>query len=100
MKRKRRDWRYDYEASTRETWTAIGKVRHLTVKRLSGQDGIGWDVLQRIKNDLLGVDATAVEVFPPQSDVVNEANIRHLWEVDGIFKHGWPLNMRCMADWR
>jgi hypothetical protein len=38
-----------------------------------------WRDMQRIKNDLLGEQWAAVEVYPPQSLVVDDANIYHLW---------------------
>ena len=41
--------------------------------------GITWDELQEIKR-LLGLgDKCAVEIYPPEKDVVNVANMRHLW---------------------
>lgn len=43
------------------------------------QEGIPWEVLQSIKNELGYQDRDAVEVFPAQRDVVNVANMRHLW---------------------
>ncbi len=42
-------------------------------------DGISWDELQEIKNRIGYSENEAVEVFPAQSDVINVANIRHLW---------------------
>jgi hypothetical protein len=50
-----------------------------------------------VKNELLGEDALAVEMYPPAPDVVDEANIRHLWEVPpdllpfGLHRRGEPL---------
>lgn len=43
------------------------------------KDGISWEELQRIKNECGFADQCAVEVYPPESDVVNVANMRHLW---------------------
>ncbi len=54
-------------------------------KRRAGtdwRDGITWDELQRIKNETLGTDVWCVEVYPAQSDVVDVANMRHLWPLD------------------
>jgi hypothetical protein len=48
---------------------------------VDGRGGIGWDVLQALKDEYLGADAVAVEVYPAARDVVNEVNRRHLWEV-------------------
>jgi hypothetical protein len=45
------------------------------------KDGITWDELQAIKNNL-GFDRhTAVEIYPPADRTVNVANLRHLWIV-------------------
>lgn len=59
----------------------------LTVCRteLSGQnwrDGISWDDLQNLKRECGRGHRCAVELFPPDSAVVNVANMRHLWIVD------------------
>ena len=51
------------------------------MQRTDGGDGITWDELQQIKDECLGPDATAVEFYPPTTGVVNELNMRHLWEV-------------------
>lgn len=52
---------------------------------LSGQrwaDGISWDDLQRLKRECGRGEACAVELFPPDSTVVNVASMRHLWIVE------------------
>ncbi len=62
-----------------------GWTTHIKVQRLDGRAGISWDQLQEIKSEIAGPDARAIEIFPADCDVVNEANIRHLWIVpDGI----------------
>lgn len=43
------------------------------------QDGITWNDLQRLKRECGYGDADAIEVYPADADVVNVANIRHLW---------------------
>ena len=67
---------------------------HLRIRRRDGKPvRATWDVLQRIKNDFLGSDVMAVEVFPATEDVVFEANIRHMFLVpEGVLPrslHGW-----------
>jgi hypothetical protein len=63
---------------------------HLRISRHNGKPiTCDWDTIQAIKNQALGENATAVEFYPAQSDVVNEANYRHLWIVDLIP----PLNL-------
>lgn len=45
------------------------------------KDGISWDEIQKIKSEIGYGDRDAVEVFPRDCDVVNVANIRHIWIV-------------------
>lgn len=40
---------------------------------------ISWDELQRVKREIGMGFAWAVEIYPPESQVVNVANMRHLW---------------------
>ncbi|MGH1577690.1 DUF7694 domain-containing protein [Planktotalea sp.] len=42
---------------------------------------ITWDQLQAIKNAVWGRDARAIEVYPVQADVINNAPLRHLWRL-------------------
>lgn len=42
-------------------------------------DGLSWDDLQRAKREVGRGDCWAVEVYPADGDVVNVANMRHLW---------------------
>lgn len=53
------------------------------------QDGISWDELQAIKNEVGYFAHTAVEVYPPMRDVVNVANIRHLWVLGESLPFAW-----------
>jgi hypothetical protein len=54
-------------------------IPHLIVNRRDGAGGTTWDELQAVKNIAFGPDVTCIEVYPPQHEVVNEMNIRHLW---------------------
>lgn len=58
-----------------------GMIRHLKVWRYDGKDGITWDRLQEVKNECLGPDVLAIEVYPRQDELVNSTPMRHLWEV-------------------
>lgn len=51
----------------------------LTPDGYSWQDGISWDELQSIKRQVGLGDRDAFEVYPADRDVVNVANMRHLW---------------------
>lgn len=88
-------WRDTYEAKVSLTLLSVGGLRHLRVTRIDGRDGIPWDDLQVIKNELLGEDVLAVEIYPPAAQLVNELNMRHLWEVGSAFAQSLPnLNGR------
>lgn len=53
-------------------------VRHLAVSSLSGIRPT-WREMQRIKDELAGCDKTAVEVYPPATQIVDEADMFHIW---------------------
>lgn len=42
-------------------------------------DQITWDELMRVKRECCLGDRDALEVFPADRDIVNVANMRHLW---------------------
>jgi hypothetical protein len=56
---------------------------HLAISSLSGVRPT-FHEMQRIKNEILGYEATAVEVYPPQSDLVDDADMFHLWSTDPL----------------
>lgn len=53
----------------------------LTVERADRRSGIPWEILQLVKSETWGPDVVAVEVYPPDGDIVNACNMRHLWRV-------------------
>jgi hypothetical protein len=53
------------------------------------REDIAWDDLQRLKAQAGFPDAWAVEVFPPEQNVVNVANMRHLFILDHQPAFGW-----------
>lgn len=53
-------------------------------------DGITWEDLQRIKSECGYGSCDAIEVYPADIDVVNVANMRHLWILeDGQLPFAW-----------
>jgi hypothetical protein len=51
-------------------------------------DNIKWEDMQEIKHQVGYGDFLAVEIFPRDKDVVNVANMRHLWIIDNL-DIGW-----------
>lgn len=73
-------------------------IKRLSVNRTSydGKTGwsenISWEDLQKIKRAVGFAGHDAVEVYPDDYDVVNIANLRHLW----VF----PLHSKLDFIWR
>ncbi|MCM2294783.1 hypothetical protein NAC44_20870 [Allorhizobium sp. BGMRC 0089] len=54
------------------------EVIHLAI-RTASQLEPPWREMQRIKNEICGEEATAVQVMPPASELVDEADMYHMW---------------------
>ena len=71
--------RYSVQVSTQITdW---GDVTHLWIRRHDSERIHSWADLQRIKNEVRpdGHERTAVEVYPRDAELVDVANMYHLW---------------------
>lgn len=62
-----------------------------TVLRTDGHwtDGITWDDLQNLKNEIGFGDKYAIEIYPRDRDLIAAANMRHLWILDDPLPIGW-----------
>lgn len=53
---------------------------HLSIRRQDREaESFPWRDLQRMKSELCGSEAEAVEVFPAESRLLDASNQRHLW---------------------
>lgn len=52
-------------------------------------DGLTWDEMQAIKRQIGRGDLYAVEIYPRDCDVVNVANMRHIWVLPEPLSIGW-----------
>ena len=68
-------------------------VMHLAVSSLSGTRPT-WHEMQRIKNELAGPEKTAVEVYPPADEVVDGADMFHIW----VLPNGLQFSLACVRD--
>lgn len=72
-----------------------GSVIRLSVNRASVKseggwaDQITWEELQQVKRECGYGDRDAVEVYPADRDVVNVANMRHLWVLSEPLPFVW-----------
>jgi len=56
-------------------------VIELLIERVDGEAIHNWQDFQKIKNEYLGKDSVAIEVYPKQSEVVDYANKYHLFYI-------------------
>jgi hypothetical protein len=72
-----------------------GDVLRMSVNRCAIDDdgnwrsNISWDELQRIKSEAGFGNWWAVEIFPSNCEVINVANMRHLWLLSDAPPFAW-----------
>lgn len=86
---------HPFDCAVTEISTPYGMLRQLKVCRRDGDDGISWDQLQSLKDEHLGLEVWAVEVYPPHDEVVDDMNCRHLFEIPA---HFIPRNLHHGSD--
>ncbi len=68
-----------------------GGLEVLMIRRHDGGASFPWPDLQRIKNEIAGADREAVQVFPRSREVVDSANMAHLWLVPAGDRCRWTF---------
>jgi hypothetical protein len=59
-----------------------GKLVHLNIRRRDGGPIMrDWRHFQQIKNDIVGAECEAIELYPAESRKVDASNKFHLWAV-------------------
>jgi hypothetical protein len=82
------------------TWDGRPLV-HLAVSRHDLRPARDWRHLQQIKNQLVGAECEAVELFPCESRLVDTCNVTHLWCVaDPAFSFPFGYEEREVSDAR
>lgn len=82
-----------YSVQFFEQYTGWGTIEHLIIRRHDSKPVRSWADMQRIKNELVGSDRTAVELFPAEKDLADEGNLYHLWVLPLSVK--LPFGYRC-----
>jgi hypothetical protein len=57
-------------------------VVHLDISRHDGQPICSWRDMQQIKNELVGPECEAIDLFPAESRLVDTAHQYHLWVIE------------------
>lgn len=79
-----RYWESDdgWSVMSRLLKTKWGQVEHVTIKHMVGgfwSGDVPWALKQEIKDELFGIRAVAIEVFPARKNLVDAADVYHLW---------------------
>lgn len=70
----------EFEVAVDMLLSRVGqRMIHLSIKRLDREPIHDWRKLQQIKNELVGPEHEAVELYPAESRLVDSANQYHLW---------------------
>lgn len=75
-------WANDlYDCQVRYLEPQLGRSGpvHLSIKRMDRNPIRDWRHMQAIKNEVIGSEREAVEVFPRESRLVDGSNQYHLW---------------------
>lgn len=75
--------------------TTWGVVTQLLIRDHENHE-FCWKDKQRIKDELCGSDRIAVEVFPEQENLVDQADVYHLWVLPQGFELPFGLHF---SDW-
>ncbi|MGL5717993.1 MAG: DUF7694 domain-containing protein [Paraclostridium sp.] len=79
-----------YCVMLREIDTNMGKVTHACMRNQGSKETnwkgthISWSEKQRIKNEIFGKESVAIEVFPKESELVDQVNMYHIWVLHGF----------------
>lgn len=70
---------------------SVQRISVCRVSRRMGEweEGIAWDELMRVKREIGRGQQDAVEVYPGDRDIVNVANMRHLWLLPEPLYFAW-----------
>lgn len=59
------------------------RFKKVAIMRQDEQEIKGWDIIQRIKNDIFGKESWAMELYPKESELQDIANIRWIFVNEG-----------------
>lgn len=73
-----------YTVYWRDVPSDYGHLVHLSIKRVDLNPIHDWRDMQRIKNEILGPEEEAMELYPAESRLMDTANQYHLWAFLGM----------------
>lgn len=81
--------------------TPLGTFKHIMLMK-NDKSNITWEEKQRVKNQIFGTDSFAVEIFPPECQLIDVVNAYHLWVVESTTTCpiGWNSGRQVLPDGR
>jgi hypothetical protein len=89
--------RYQVNVYNAGTGKPFGRVVWLSIKALDKSARHDWRDLQRIKNEVVGPQYDAVEIYPAEEKLVDTSNQYHLW-VFLDYKMPFGFHERAVGD--
>jgi len=89
---------YEVQLRRQVVLPPFDEVTWLSIKRRDRRVIRDWRDLQRIKNELVGREVEAVELFPAESRLVDTANQFHLWAFTSGWKAPFGFEERLVLD--
>lgn len=74
------------------------QVTHLSIKLRSKEQIKDWRHFQLIKNQLCGRETIGIEIYPPESKLVDTANQYHLWVFPNDTYFGFIFQERYVTE--
>lgn len=89
--------RYQVTIWYRDGGATFGPIVHLSIKTHDRQARHDWRDFQRIKNEIVGPEFDAVEIYPAESKLVDSANQYHVF-VFREFRLPFGFSERLVGD--
>lgn len=100
----RRGWTHQVTEVYHNGWIAVmvrpvvsdllGITIHHAAIRTALSAELGWKELQRLKDEIFGTDRMAVQVYPRRCELVDAADMYHLW----VFPPGYIFDFGLGGD--
>lgn len=88
-----------YEVQVHEVpESVLGPLTWLSIKRRDLAPVRDWRDLQRIKNEILGAEVEAAELYPAESRLVDMANQCHLWALADGQRFPFGFQARAVTE--
>jgi len=62
-----------------KTFKGFPEILHVTIIKKNHNKITNWNTIQKIKDIIIGKEYTAIQIFPPTSEIIDYSNAYHLW---------------------